>query len=302
VIAGCGGRGQPEGAPSAPRAAGVVVASFNFPESELLAELAAQILAAHGVPVRRELDLGPREVVLPTLQQGLVDVVPEYVGSATAALVPRTSSDPRDAHAMRAALARALAPWHAEPLALAPAANVNGVVVTRETARRFRLKSISDLASIAPSLTIGGPPECPTRPYCLAGLHDVYGLNFKGFVPLAGETLVRRALQDRVVDVGIMFTTDGDLAQREFVLLDDDRRLQPADNIVPIVRDDAVSRYGAGVAEALDAVSTRLTTPMLRFLNWRVTVEGNSPAAEARGWLVRQGLVTLDGRAATAAS
>jgi osmoprotectant transport system substrate-binding protein len=70
---------------------------------------------------------------------------------------------------------------------------------------------------------------------------------------------------------------------------------------VPVVRDDVVDRYGPRVTEALDAVSARLTTPMLRFLNWRVSVEGNSPAAEARGWLVRQGLVTLDGRAATAA-
>lgn len=278
------------------------MASFNFPESELLAEIVGQVLAAHGVPVRVELDLGTREMVLPALQQGLVDVVPEYVGSATAALVPTTRSDPRDAGATRTALVRALAPWRAQPLVLSPAANVNGVVVTRATARRYGLTKISDLASVAPSLTIGGPPECPTRPYCLAGLRDLYGLHFKGFVPLAGETRVRRALEDRVVDVGIMFTTDGDLARQEFVLLGDDRRLQPAENVVPIVRDDVIRRYGTRVTGTLDAVSTRLTTPTLRFLNWRVTVEGNSPAAEARGWLVRQGLVTVDRRAATAAS
>src|SRR5205085_4279538 len=203
---------------------------------------------------------------------------------------------------MRAALTRALAPWNAHALEVSRAANVNGVAVTRDTARRFGLKKISDLAAISSSLTIGGPPECPPRPYCLVGLHDVYGLNFKGFVPLATETRVARALQDHVVDVGVMFTTDGVLAQQDYVLLDDDRRLQPADSVVPVVRDEIVSRYGARVPEALDAVSTRLTTPMLRFLNWRVTIEGNSAAAEARGWLVRQGLVTLDGRAATAAS
>ena len=302
ALSGCSGDARRGTAPHSATPPAVVIASFNFPESELLAEIDAQILTANGVPVRLELDLGTREMVLPALQQGLVDVVPEYVGSALAALAPATNTDPRNADTMRTAVTSALAPWHAQALAVSRAANVNGVVVTRDTARRFRLRSVSDLAAVAPSLMIGGPPECPTRPYCLVGLRDVYGLHFKGFVPLATETRVARALQDHVVDVGIMFTTDGLLAQQDYVLLADDRRLQPADNVVPVVRDEILSRYGARVTEALDAVSTRLTTPMLRFLNWRVTVEGNSPAAEARGWLVRQGLVTLDGRAATAAS
>jgi osmoprotectant transport system substrate-binding protein len=102
---------------------------------------------------------------------------------------------------------------------------------------------------------------------------------------------MQTALTDGVVDVGIMFTTDGHLAGSELVLLADDRSLQPVENVVPIVRDAVLRRWGDRVADTLNAVSARLTTETLRFLNWRVAVAGNEVNAEARGWLVRQGLI-----------
>jgi osmoprotectant transport system substrate-binding protein len=138
-------------------------------------------------------------------------------------------------------------------------------------------------------LAIGGPPECPQRPRCLPGLAEVYGLRFDGFVPLAGEALVRRALADGVIEVGVLFSTDASLAGGELVVLDDDRRLQPPDNVVPMVRTAVLD--DDRIAAALDEVTAELTTTNLRFLNWRVANAGGSVADEARGWLVRHGLV-----------
>ena len=121
---------------------------------------------------------------------------------------------------------------------------------------------------------------------------DAYGLRFAAFVPLAGQSFVRQALEDDVIDVGVLFTTDGALAGDDLVLLDDDRGLQPAENLVPMVRSDVLEATGnQQVAGVLDEVSQRLTTANLRFLNWRVSVAGNDVASEARGGLIRQGFV-----------
>jgi osmoprotectant transport system substrate-binding protein len=289
VLAACGGAGQET--PPAPDER-VAVASFNFPESRLVAEIYAQALEDEGIPVRRELDLGPRELVLPALRQGRVDIVPEYLGTALTAAAPAVTVDRADPDAVSRALAEAIEPWDLRVLGYADAQNQNGLVVTRATAERLALRTTSDLGPAARRLTLGGPPECPSRRYCLEGFAEVYGLRFAAFVPLAGQSYVRQALEDYVIDVGVLFTTDGILAGDDLVLLDDDRGLQPAENLVPMVRSDILEAAdGRRVAAALDEVSQRLTTANLRFLNWRVSVAGNDPASEARGWLIRQGLV-----------
>lgn len=289
VLAACGSGGH-----EPPPVAGdeVVVASFNFAESRLVAEIYAQALEDEGVDVRRELDLGPRELVLPALRQGRVDVVPEYLGTALTAVAPAATVDRSNPDAVSRALADAVEPWGLRVLQHAEAQNQNGLAITRPTAEREALRTTSDLGPVAPTLTLGGPPECPDRRHCLEGLTEVYGLRFAGFVPLDGQAYVRRALEDEVIDVGVLFTTDGALAGDDLVLLEDDRGLQPAENLVPLVRSDVLESVGDRRVEvALGEVSQRLTTPTLRFLNWRVSVAGNDQAAEAHGWLVRHGLV-----------
>ena len=266
----------------------VVVASFNFDESRLLAEIYAQALEDAGIAVRRELDLGPREIVLPAMRQGLVDVVPEYLGALLDAAVRTPGAEVQDPELVAGRLTPVLARWGLRLLEPSTASNQNTLAVTRETADELGLATTSDLRAIAPGLVVGGPPECATRPRCLPGLEVTYGVRFGGFVPIQGARLVRQALLDGVVDVGVLFTTDGELARGDLVALADDRALQPAENVVPLVRTE---RLGAPGAAVLDEVSSRLTTAGLRFLAWRVTVAGGTPAAEARGWLLRQGLV-----------
>lgn len=268
----------------------VVVASFNFPESTLVAEIYATALEAAGIPVRRELGLGPRELVQPALLGGLVDVVPEYLGTALAS-VHAAAVPPGDPGAARQALARALDGRGVRVLDPAEAQNQNGVVVARATAEHFGLSKVSDLAAHSSGFVLGGPPECPERPYCLPGLEGVYGLRFGGFLPLDTEQQRAAALVDGVVDAAVMFTSDGRLATGDLVLLADDRGLQPSENLVPVVSARALDRHGPRLVEVLDAVSARLTANGLRFLNWRVSMAGKDVATEARGWLERQSLI-----------
>lgn len=269
----------------------VVVSSFNFPESALLAEIYAQAVEAAGIPVRRELNLGPRELVQPALLAGLVDVVPEYLGSALASLAGPDATQPTDAAAGRERLVSALRPWDVQVLEPSGAQDQNGLAVSRSTAERHGLSAISDLARYPGPITLAGPTECPQRPYCLPGFESRYGLRFAGFLPLDTESQRAAALTDGVVDVAVMFTTDGRLATGELVLLSDDRALQPAENIVPVVSAAALARYGPRLSGALDAVSGLLTSNGLSFLNWRIDSAGRDIAAEARGWLERHAVV-----------
>ncbi|HET6965982.1 MAG TPA: glycine betaine ABC transporter substrate-binding protein, partial [Acidimicrobiales bacterium] len=214
VAAGCTGSSPPAGSP-APPARAVVVASFNFPESELLAEIYGQALAAQGIPVRIELDLGTRELVLPAFQQGLVDVVPEYIGSALQALQTGEQSDMADRSVVAARLGQALASWHGVLLDPSPAQDQNGLVVTRQVAAEYGLQTISDLRRVSGRMTLTAPPECPQRPYCLQGLERVYGLSFRSQLPLATEGGRVTALEQHVADVALLFTTNPDLASHD---------------------------------------------------------------------------------------
>ena len=285
--AGGGGGGAHGGA--------VVVASFNFPESELLAAIYGLAIRHAGIPVQLQLDLGPRELVQPALEQDLVDVVPEYLGTALTSLQPRPGVPMSDPAAVRAALTRALARWRVQVMTPAAAQDQNGVVVTDATARRLGLRTVSDLRRAASRLVLGGSPECPDRPYCLRGLRKVYGLGFARFVPFGTEPQRVTALREGVVDVVVLDTTDGNLATGNLVLLSDDRHLQPAENVVPVITGSAMARYGNRLAGAVNAVSVQLTSKALLFLDWRVEVAGADVLAEARAWLERHGILPRPG-------
>jgi osmoprotectant transport system substrate-binding protein len=269
----------------------ITVGSFNFPESTLLAYLYADVLAGKGYPVRVLPDLGTRELVDPALMAGLIQLVPEYTGSAlefaSLGRVHATASVATTASALAKSMAaRGLATGRP-----AAAQDGNAIVVTSATAARYRLRTISDLARVSRHLVFGGPPECPERPYCLLGLRLSYGLRFREFVPLdSGGPLTLQALTAGDVDVALLFTTDPAIRARHLVVLADNRDLQPAENIVPVLRRAIAHRFGPGLLAALNALSARLSAAVLADLNAQVRVNGRAPRAVAERWVRAQGL------------
>jgi osmoprotectant transport system substrate-binding protein len=282
--------------PPRPHGAVITVGSFDFPESVLLAEIYGQALAARKLPVRILPDLGPRELVDSALMNGLLQIVPEYAGSA----LEFFSLGRVSARADSGAATKALAGWAAGrglvAATPAPAQDDNAIVVTAATAARYHLRSIADLAGVAPHLGFGGPPECPGRAYCLPGLKRVYGLRFRQFVPLdAGGPLTLQALEAGYIDVALLFTTDPSIAARHLVILADDRGLQPAENVTPLVRREAIVRYGPKLLAVLDKVSALLDTGTLRALDARVELQGHNPRVVAVNWLRAHGLIPKGG-------
>lgn len=267
----------------------VTIGAFNFNESLLLAELYGQALEAGGFRVERRLDIGPREIVLPALELGMLELVPEYAGAALEYYSDRLASG-IGTQGTRARLSEALAPIGLRALAAAPAEDRDALAVTRATAEQHDLRRVSDLHDLGPRFVLGGPPECPLRPTCLPGLERVYDLRFEGFVPLdVGGPVTAQALSEGVVDVAQVFTTDADVLLNDFVVLEDDRDLQPAQNVVPVIRRELVERFGPELVERVDAVSRRLTTREVAVMD-ELMDRGRSPSAVAAEWLAREGL------------
>ena len=283
-----------DGTPAVDRSAladeAVTVASFNFPESVLLAEIYAQAMESEGYRVERELALGTREFVIPALAGGLVEFVPEYMGSGLDFLAGAGAAS-ADRDFTYGSLVEYLEPLGVVALDAAKAEDQNGFAVTAETAERFGLVTLSDLTAVSDPLAFGGPPECQDRPRCLPGLRARYGITFDEIVELdSGGPLTLAALLQGTVDVALLFTTDGAIDRHDLVLLRDDRELQPVEAVTPVIRTETMTRLGPGLARIVNAVSAALTTGELRRLNAEVSVD-DPPSAIAAGWLAETGLV-----------
>ena len=286
IAVACGGRGDTHQGP--PASSGLRVASFDFAESALLAEMYAQLVESTGVPVIRLGSVGPREIIAPAMELGRIDLVPEYLGTA---LQYEGATDPNaDTGSSLTQLDDLLARRGLTTLAVARAQDTNTIVVTRDTAERDELETISDLAPLASGLRFGGPAECPDRPLCLAGLEKVYGLRFAEFISQRSLVFTAEALRRGEIDVGLMFSTSPELESTDLVELVDDLGMQPAENVVPVVRAEALQRWGPDPAVAIDAMSQELTTADLRRLNRQVS-DGDAVEDVVRGWLTERELL-----------
>jgi osmoprotectant transport system substrate-binding protein len=282
LLVACGGSDDGDPVPRDP-AATIRFASYDFAENQILAEIYAEAAHRVGLPVSVQHGVGTREVVAPALQQGVVDVVVDYLGTAVAFARPTTelSGDPAEMHAV---LSRSLGGRGVLALDVARAQDQNGFSVTTSFGAENGVGSLSDLVELAPELTFGGPPECPDRPFCLQGLEEVYGLDFGEVVPMSSRAATVEALLSGQIDVGLLETTDARLAVAPIMLLLDDRGLQPPENVVPLVRRDAIDRWGEELRTALNEVSARLTTNDLVHLNRTVEIDGLTPEEAADRW------------------
>jgi len=274
----------------------LVIGAFNFTESQILAEVYAGALAAKGYDVSITASTN-REVLAPALESGEVQMVPEYLGTFTEFLNIKengpdaaavASSDVEATLTQGQALAEKVGVTLLTP---SPAANQNAFAVRGDFATEFGLVTMSDLAALSETMDIrlGGPPECPQRPFCQPGLEGTYGMKIAEFVPLdAGGPLSKTALSQGSIDVSLIFSSDGGVEANGFVVLVDDLGLQQVDNIVPAVVSSAVTPE---LTTILNAVSAAMTTNELIAMNKAVDLDRRKPADVAAEFLAAKGLV-----------
>jgi osmoprotectant transport system substrate-binding protein len=261
----------------------VNVAGFNFPESSILAEIYGQALAKDGYTVNYKLLLGTREVLAPAIKAGQVDLYPGYAASDLEYYNNKAGEANGDATATTSKLNSHLQSVGLIALTPSPAVDQNAFAVTKATAQKYSLTKLSDLTPVASQLVLGAGPECPTRPYCQPGLESVYGLHFKSFKALDTDgPATRAAFASGAIDVGLVFSSDGDLNARGLVVLQDDKHLEAADNIVPILRQATASDE---VKRVLNAISAKLTTADLVTMNSQVSIQHQDADAVATVWL-----------------
>ena len=288
VASACGGTTSPGTGAAKPT---VIIGSTNFSEQLIVGELYAQLLEANGYTVTRKFNLGAREIVFPALTSGQIDMEVDYLATLLS-FVNKNATGSTDPKVTAAALQKELDSKNVTVLDYAPAVDQNGFVVTKATADKYKLAKLSDVAAVGAQLVLGGPPECPTRPFCALGLKNTYGITFKDFKPLdTGGPLTVAALKAAQIDVGLLFTSDSTIAVNGFVLLDDDKHLQLSDNVAPVVRNDLLSKAPSDFKSLINSIAPKLTTAELTALNKQADVDKTDPKAIASAWLKKQGLI-----------
>jgi osmoprotectant transport system substrate-binding protein len=266
---------------------GITVAAANFPESNILAQLYGQALEAGDVDVTVEEDFGTRPALLDGLEDGNVDLTPEYVGALLNELEGPDTATADTAESVDL-LATALAEDDLVAFEPSEAQDVDALAVTQDTADEFGLATYSDLAPVADQLRLGAPAECAEFPACIPGLRDTYGIEFAEHVPLDAGPPIVEALNNGDIEVARVFSTDAAIAENDWVILEDDQGLNPVQNVIPVGGADADTPE---ITEIVNEVSAALTTEDLTELNRRVVSDKEDPEDVARDFLEEQGLI-----------
>ncbi|GAB2995721.1 ABC transporter substrate-binding protein [Amycolatopsis acidiphila] len=281
----CGG--SDESAAPSKGGAPIVVASFNFTDSQILAELYAGALEAKGYPVTRKLNLGSRELIYPSLKSGELQFVPEYQGAAITTGFGQDAV--KDAEGEHEQLAKLFEPEGVGLLNYAPAEDKDVYIVKADLAKSKGLATIGDLKKLDKVVLAGGP-ECETRLPCFRGFKEVYKLTNATF-----QTVQEIGPRVQQLDSGAATVIPVDsvspvVGDPQYVALKDDLGIEPTENVVPAVSQKVLDERGPEFAAVVNAVSAKLTTDGLRELNKRVDSDGDAAADVAKDWLSQQGL------------
>jgi glycine betaine/choline ABC-type transport system substrate-binding protein/ABC-type proline/glycine betaine transport system permease subunit len=269
----------------------ITVGSKNFTEQKILGEIYAQGLEAAGFDVDKELNLGDEKVALKAATEGEIDAYPEYTGTALVSLfgVPsdKIPTDPQEAYeqAKEGYAEEGLVAYSPTPYT-----NSNEVGMTKETADKLGITTISELADVDQDLTLSGTPECRQRLDCLLGLEKVYGLDFKKFVPV-DPALRHEVLTSGKADLSIVYTTDPQIEREGFVLLDDDKQMFPPYNVTFNVRQEIADEAGPEIETVVDQLQEGLTDEVMSELNARVDLDKKTPEEVATEYLQESGLI-----------
>jgi osmoprotectant transport system substrate-binding protein len=274
----------------------VVVGGQDFTESQILAAIYQKLLEKEGYDVETKL-VTTRDVYVPELSGGEVDIVPDYLAGLTDFLNTEangpdadlvSSNDPDETLAALEPLAEA------KGIAILPpseATDQNAFFVTTEFAEANGLETLSDLAALGQPLKLGGPEDCAGRADCLGGLEGVYGLDITELVPLGfGSPQVKDAVLNGEVQLGETGTTDGTLGELGLTLLEDDKGIQPAQNLTPAVNAEFLAD-NPDLEEVFNTLSDALTTVDLAEMNVKVDLERQKPEDVAQEFLEGKGLL-----------
>jgi osmoprotectant transport system substrate-binding protein len=289
-----GGSGSP--AASGGAKAPIKIGSVGFDEARVVAEVWAQVLEANGYTVNRDgIGIGDRKVLLPALEGGTIDLAMEYIGSSLAAGYGGTaSSDPAKNRTDLQAILNGKG-GGITVLDYTPGVDTNALVVRKETADQYGLAKWSDLTANADKLKWALATDCPTNPVCGGALKDSYGIDITKLdvTPLgACSTPMADALKNKTVDVAELCSTSPEIIVNGWVLLDDDKKTQPADNLAPLVRNDYLAKVDKGAfSKLLNDVSAKIDTATLADLYKQVAVDKKDIKDVASTWLKAQGIV-----------
>jgi osmoprotectant transport system substrate-binding protein len=264
----------------------IVVGSANFPESTVLAEIYAQALAAKGIKVSKKLNIGNRELYFKGVQDGSIDLIPEYTGVLLKYVNKEaTEVGPDEVYT---ALKKSL-PQGLTVLDKSAAEDKDAVVVTKQIAAQYSLKTIEDISPYCKDLVFGGPPEFQNRPDGLPGLKAKYNCEFKQFKALdVGGPVTVAGLKDNAVQAADLFTTDAAIKANEFVVLEDPKNVFAAQNVVPLINEKKASQQ---VRDTLNAISKKLDTKVLLDLNQKLaSPDKPEPEKVAKEWLASAGI------------
>ncbi|MGP4010327.1 ABC transporter substrate-binding protein [Streptomyces sp. 4N124] len=264
---------------------GITIGTANFTENQVLGYLYAAVLESAGVKTTVRPNLGTREILIPALKGGDIDLLPEYQGALLHYL--DTKSTATEEGEMQNALAMAL-PAGLQVLPYGKAEDSDAFAVTQETAKKYGLASLADLKKQNGKLVIGAAPEVKKREVGVVGLKEVYGVEFKEFKSLdSSGPLVKGALKKGDVDVANLFTTDTDIVANDWVVLSDPKNLIPGQHIVPLIAD---RKADSAVRKALAQLGNVLTTAQLTELNRLVDKDKKDPEDVANDYAKQHGL------------
>jgi osmoprotectant transport system substrate-binding protein len=289
VATACGGSGGGSSNKAQPKKETVTIASTNFPENVILANVYGKTLQGAGYQVAYKTNLGTRQVIQPALIQGQIDGYPMYAASDLEFANNNAGEATGDVQQTVTKLRDLYAPKGVTIFDAAPAIDTNAFAVTKATADKYHLKTISDLKAVAKQLVIAVPPECGTNKYCGVGLQNVYGLplsSFKDVKAIEVGPVANAALARGDVQVAEVLSTDGAVQTNGFVVLDDDKHLQAADNVVPALRTNKVNTE---IRDLWNSVSAKLTTSELTGMNKSLDVDKKDPDVIATDWLRKEG-------------
>ena len=271
----------------------ITLGSKGFTESLIVARIYGQALAAAGYEVRYDLDLADEQVATKAMQSGQIDGYPEYTGTAlTALLGVEIGEIPKDEQQAYELVKRR----YAERLGFValphtPFTDSNALGMTREKAKQLgNPKTISDLRGKARNLTLAGSSECFKRLDCALGFERVYGLRFKRKIRIDLSERHEVILQDKA-DLTVPFTTDGQIAANDEVILEDDKNLFPPYNVTFVVTKTKAAELGADLEPTITKVQKGLTTAVMQELNSRADLDKQPPARVATDYLRRGGFV-----------